>query len=519
MNLRHLVELLRRQGTEVEVAGELGALDQEVLSVTNRTSEAGPQVVLVVEPTADPSTVDQALRRGVAAVVAEEPLASPVPVLRVRQAREAFRHLLAVFYGEPAKKLLLWGVTGPGKTSAAFLLHRCLDAGRFSTGLWADALGPGPFHHQSGFPAGLLLFLRHLVERGGQAAILSLCPAEPLSYGVALAGLIALDHRCPAWLQDASAAPLLVLPSGRRPPVGDARRFFTFGPGPAADLRYRRLWATLRGQEVEFTAQPRLLTGIAGVAPVPLTWRARLATPGPATRRVAAAATAAALLFGVPPSTIASALADFPGVYRRCQLVYDGEFAILDDVAQSPREAAATLAALTELEAEARQKNAARPYRILRPVCAVAGGRGAAHNAALGRSLAQLLPRFRVERLIVTESLAHTPPEFQPTREERAALLAACRQGGLPVEYYPDLGDALASAVRAARRGDLLLLMGGPGMNQGQALLADLLAARGLALEEPFDEWLTGPLLRPLSLAELTRRDNLPGSVSFSPIP
>ncbi|MDI6872251.1 MAG: hypothetical protein QME79_13065, partial [Bacillota bacterium] len=300
MNLRHLIELLRHQGTDVEVAGDLGALDQEVLAVTSRVAEAGPRVVLVVEPVADPLAVREALRRGVAAVVTEEPLVSPVPVLRVRRAREAFRHLLAAFYGTPTQQLLLWGVTGPGQTSVAFLLHRCLAAHGLRSGLWADVLGAGTrcgAGRGTGFPASLLLFLRNLTERGGQAAVLSLCREDLTACaasGLALQGLIALGRpssRLPARLV---AARSLLVPAGWRPPPG-AGPFFTFGPGPEADLRYRRPAgrpAPPEGhpsrprplpwfQELEFAAGSHLVPPGAEPRPLPATFRARRREPRP----------------------------------------------------------------------------------------------------------------------------------------------------------------------------------------------------------------------------------------------
>jgi hypothetical protein len=435
------------------------------------------------------------------------------------RAPEAFRQLLSAFSGEPSPRLTLWGVTGPGQTSVAFLLHRCLAAGNRAGGLWADALGltarPGA-RRGTGLPAALLLFLHELAARGGQAAVLSLYPGEPAGPGVPLDGLVILARRPPAWLDRPSDVPLLVVPAGWRTPPGTHPRCVSFGPGPTADLRYRRLSSTLRGQEVEFAAGARLLPGDSGASPVSSVWRARLTTPGPAARRAASAALAAALLAGLSPAAATSALAGFPGVYRRCQLIYDGPFAALDDLAQNPREVAATLAALAELDAgvspESREGSSASSYRMLQPVCAVAGGRGTALNAALGWTLGRLLPRRRADRLLVTESLDRTPPDFRPSPDERVAFVAACRRAGLPVDYYPHLEDALSAALGRVRDGDLLLLLGGPGMNQGQAVLGDLLAARGLALDEPYDDWATGPLLRPLGLAELTRWENLPGS-------
>jgi UDP-N-acetylmuramoyl-L-alanyl-D-glutamate--2,6-diaminopimelate ligase len=528
VNLRRLVELVRRKGTDVEVAGEPGLLELEVSAITNRPGEAGPHVVLVVDSTTRKGEVREALRRGAAALVTERAWAAPVPVLRVPHAREALRQLLAAFYTEPSHELVLWGVTGAGQTTVAFLLHRCLVEQGLLPGLWADVTGAAPLP-RSGFPAGRLVFLRHLAEAGGQAAVLSLCPHEVADGGLTgpeLTGLLALDGLPPGFDRPPGSA-LVVVPDGHRPAVLP-ERLFTFGPAPRADLRAlpapparsgpppesaASRWTTLWGQALEFQTGPRLVS--ASGDPGPGRFRVTLALPGPAYRRAAAAAATAALLLGIPPERVSTALSAFPGVWRRLQLVYQGSFTVVDDVAQTPREVAATLAALDEAAGRARRDGAGPLFRGVITVCAVAGGQGPSANAALGRALARLLARRGATRLIATESLHDVPPDFAATVAERQAFVGACRSAGGSLEYYPLLDDALQAALSAARDRDLILLLGGANLNLAQIRFQDLLATRPyLAREEPYDGWGTEPLFHPLGLAALTRKENLPGSRS-----
>ncbi len=168
MDLRRLIELLRRQEASVEVAGDLGTLEQEVLAVTTRADEAGPRVALVLEPAAGDvaaqetllEALQEALRRGVPAVITEEPLdrllsrlsdggasgeqPGSLALVQVKSSRDAFRSLLEVFYGSAPPRLPVWCVTGPGRTGLAFLLHRCLAAWGLPAGLWADPLDSPP---------------------------------------------------------------------------------------------------------------------------------------------------------------------------------------------------------------------------------------------------------------------------------------------------------------------------------------------------------------------------------------
>lgn len=83
--------------------------------------------------------IPQALAKGAVAVVGMLELNLPVPYLRVADARAALADLSAAFWGYPAQKLKLVGVTGSkGKTTVTVLLHHLLQSasppvGRLST--------------------------------------------------------------------------------------------------------------------------------------------------------------------------------------------------------------------------------------------------------------------------------------------------------------------------------------------------------------------------------------------------
>jgi UDP-N-acetylmuramoyl-L-alanyl-D-glutamate--2,6-diaminopimelate ligase len=78
----------------------------------------------------------QAVARGAAALVAEEALPLPVPVLVVDCARRALADAARYYYRDPSRAVSVVGVTGTnGKTTTAHLIRACLQADRRQTGL------------------------------------------------------------------------------------------------------------------------------------------------------------------------------------------------------------------------------------------------------------------------------------------------------------------------------------------------------------------------------------------------
>lgn len=80
--------------------------------------------------------VQEAVEQGAAAVIAERAVECSVPVLVVPNARQALAELAARFYGMPAEKLKLIGVTGTnGKTTVTYLIKSILEAAGHTVGL------------------------------------------------------------------------------------------------------------------------------------------------------------------------------------------------------------------------------------------------------------------------------------------------------------------------------------------------------------------------------------------------
>ena len=78
----------------------------------------------------------QAVEKGAAALVVQRELDVDVPQVLVEDVRLAVSYIAAAFYGHPAERLQLIGITGTkGKTTSSFLVKSILEEAGRKTGL------------------------------------------------------------------------------------------------------------------------------------------------------------------------------------------------------------------------------------------------------------------------------------------------------------------------------------------------------------------------------------------------
>ncbi len=136
--------------------------------------------------------INHAVANGAAVVVGSEPSPSysdlPVPYLQVKNSREALAHLSAAWYGFPARKLIVIGVTGTdGKTTTVNLIHQILLAAEIKAGMISSVnavigdqtLDTG-FHVTTPEAVDVQRYLAQMVEAGITHVVL-----EATSHGLA----------------------------------------------------------------------------------------------------------------------------------------------------------------------------------------------------------------------------------------------------------------------------------------------------------------------------------------------
>ena len=124
-------------GTDVALPQGAAAVDVSSLAVDSRRVAPGSLFAALAGVNADGADfAAQAVARGASAVLAERALAVNAPVVVAKNARKAFSLASSRFYGEPSRRLSLFGVTGTnGKTTTAYLVDQLSAARGLGTGL------------------------------------------------------------------------------------------------------------------------------------------------------------------------------------------------------------------------------------------------------------------------------------------------------------------------------------------------------------------------------------------------
>ena len=448
-----LVELRR---ADLLVAAPNQGPDPSALSADSRAVAPGAVYVAVRGSQADGHRfVPDAVRRGAAAVVVEAAAGAGVPEIVVRDGRRAAGVLGAAWYGHPARKLALVGVTGTnGKTTTTGLIRHLLNAtgasGSIGTLGAFDGKGdavlstagtlttPGPIDLQATLAA--------LVERGVErvtmeasshsldqgrldglrfdAGVFTNLTRDHLDYHGTMESYLAAKLKLGGMLAERGVE-VVNLDDTAWAVMPVSSRRVTFGVHPAADVRATGIVLDAAGSRFR-------LEGCFGTTEVtlPLLGDFNVAN--------ALAAAACALGLGMPLADVAARLATSPQVPGRMELLSETPCVVLRDYAHTPDALERALATLRPLT---------RGRLVV--VFGCGGDRDKGKRPIMGRIAAE-----GADVAVVTSD--------NPRTEDPAAIIDDIEQGmgGIAHQRIVDRMEAIHTALRQAHPGDTILLAG-----------------------------------------------------------
>ncbi len=399
----------------------------------------------------------EAVRRGAAAAVVRRPIPDlPIPQVVVPDPRAAAAEVAAAWVGHPARRLLCVGVTGTnGKTTTTYFLRAILEATGRKVGLLGtvayDLLARSlPAPNTTPDAVALQGHLRELLDAGADACVMEVSShaldqsrVRGIAYDAAVFTNLTPEHldyhadldayrEAKARLFDglapgAVAALCAEDPSARR--MGERTRasVLRYGISPDASVRAEGIEPGLDGIRFRLLARGRS-------API------ALRMPGLHNVLNALGASAAALGLGVPIETVAQGLAGVGGVPGRLERVDAGSpFRVVVDYAHTDASLEAVLSGLRPLV----------KGRLL-VVFGCGGDRDRTKRPRMGAVAAR-----HADLLYLTSD---NPRSERPLRILEEIRSGVGRADGVVLE--PDRGAAIHASIRAARRGDLVLIAG-----------------------------------------------------------
>ena len=451
MRLRELLE-------GMEVISQTISPDTEIthVCVDSRATQKGSLFVAVPGNRCDGGHyARQAVDRGAVCVVCQSELPPDLPWVKVRDARLALSQLACRWYGHPSRQLTMLGVTGTnGKTTVTYLLRHILQRTGMKTGLIGtvqNIVGEQTFPAQRTTPDALQIqqLLSAMTKNGCSHAVMEVSShaldqhrAEGIDFAVGIFANLTEDHLdyhgtmgcyCDAKAKLFQMSRMGVCnaddPWTERLLAGASCPSVYYGIHNPAEV-----WAEdifLHSRSVDFTVcTARTRTPV------------HLGVPGRFSVYNALGAIAACGELGIPPEECAAALATFPGVAGRMEVVpTPGKpYTLLIDYAHTP----------DALENVLKTVRGFAQNRVI-TVFGCGGDREREKRPLMGHIAGKL-----ADLTIITSD--------NPRTEEPMAIIRDILPGiaGAEDKYIvePDRRGAIALAMGRAAAGDVIVLCG-----------------------------------------------------------
>ncbi|MHA6258515.1 Mur ligase family protein [Sporosarcina sp. CAU 1771] len=427
----------------------------------------------------------QAVEQGATVLVVEDFIDDVnVMQIRVEDSRVAMAALADTFYGHPSRKLKTIGITATnGKTSTAFMTNAILEKSGFKTGLMGTIVVKiGDYAEPSDLttPESLDLhrFFGQMVKEEVthttmevSSSALELNRVGSVDFDIVTLNNISREHidlhdsfdnylayktglirnarkgqTAILNLDDSYSAALVDQTEADVVTIGVERQ--------DADIRCTTL--DLSTGRATFTVEISEDLEINGVHIPKQQFDIRLATPGFHSVYNSMVAITIGLLCEVPVEKIQESLAEFVGVERRFEIIFEDDFKIIDDHFANSGNIDVTLGTLEKMD-----------YEKVRLVYAIRGDRGVTVNKENAETIAKWASKLGFNEVIATRSISHVTEKDFVHDEEMDVFLKVMKKANIQVELYDELPDAILDGIKQAEKDDIVLLAGCQGMDYG----------------------------------------------------
>jgi UDP-N-acetylmuramoyl-L-alanyl-D-glutamate--2,6-diaminopimelate ligase len=444
----------------IEYGGSAGAreLEREITLVTcdSRKAQAGSLFVCIAGTSTDGHDfAAAAAANGCEAIVAEHMTDAQAPHIIVADTHSAYSLICANFFGRPASKLRLVGITGTnGKTTTAFLVKEILESSGHKSGLIGTIQNMAgdrvlPAHYTTPEPFELQQTLRAIADEGCEFAVMEVSShalaqerVEGLHFEVGVFTNLTQDHLdFHKTMENYLKAKLRLFSMSGTGVINlddpYAQRFIDGAKCPVATYSAKRMDSDYTARNIRLRPDgidyELVGTGVIG--------RVSAAIPGGFSVYNTLAAAVCAMKLGVPFAKVIDALGRVSGVKGRIEVVPTGrDFTIIIDYAHTPD---ALDKILSAIHGFARGRIVA--------VFGCGGDRDKTKRPIMGRSAGR-----GADYCIVTSDNPRTEVPGEIIKD----ILPGLIETGTPYTVIENRPEAIKYAIEHAEKDDIILLAG-----------------------------------------------------------
>ncbi len=495
-----LIELnsfsLKELISDLRVEEIINFKDWQINDISNNSQQVSSESIFVAikgYTTDGHQYINEALNNGVRVIIGEKKLdlLEDVTYIRVKNSRKALAELTNLLYDNPSYRLRLIGVTGTvGKTTTTGIIDHIINQIVDNSGLIGtlytkinDRYYQNPKKCTTPDIINLNRIFGEMEEDGidyvtmeVSSHALKLDRVWGLDYDIAIFTNMSCDHldfhqtlddyyQSKAKLFSNLAEDKLAvlnLDDKNSKLIKDVTtsQLYTYGiDNSDADIIAKNIKSSKQGLEFEIQIQHEIISNLGQIIH-PTTVKVNLALLGNHNIYNSLAAFTATILLGFSISKVVTALESFAGIKRRMQLIYDDQFTIVDDFAHNQASLTANFNTLKEWD-----------YNRLIILHFLKGKRGITANRCNAQIIKNWANKLKLKKVITTRAEEEVIEKNRVLDNEEISFTKIIEDDKIDITNTTKLSTAIEVALDELNTGDLLLLLGGPGLDRAATLL------------------------------------------------
>ncbi|WP_423188612.1 Mur ligase family protein [Alkalibacterium sp. f15] len=435
-----------------------------------------------------------AVEQGASALIVERYLTElEIPQIKVTDSRNALAVVADNFYDQPSKELRLFGVTGTnGKTTITYMTDALLSGYGLDTGLIGTVMIKSKDRIEKSVlttpeSADLQKHLANMRDEGVShvsmevsSSALDLKRVAQTHFDIVAFTNINHDHidlhgsfesyfdAKASLIREASkeSVALLNIDEPLLIPLMNQTKaqVVTFGIENTSGTVHLSDIDLSSGKPTFIFNLTQPLITLSGQQLDPISLKIDLLVPGYHSVYNATTAILTALLNDLPLAYVRSEIGKFKGVERRFHVLYDKEFTIIDDLLLNENNIDSSMKTVEDLN-----------YASFHIVHAIRGNNGQKLSLENAEAMARWCHKLEIDKIILTASHSHVKEKDRVLEEELNTFLNVMEQAQIEVAFFEELEEALVCGLKRMEHGDLFLISGARGMDDGAKICLELL--------------------------------------------